>query len=86
VLVTLDKPNVAMPIQSAPKSLYDDLGIDRIALVNVERINKSEVRIRRITDVSVYDNGDSTTAKRALDLIIREGRLQSFVDTSLCRK
>lgn len=81
VLLMMDSPHRAVQIKNVGEH-YSDLGIDRVAIVHAENGGES-IRITRITDVGMFANGDSTTAKRALDIIVRDGRLEEFVKTSL---
>lgn len=82
VLLTFDQPHVAREI-SVPAVLHEDLGVDKVAFVHVDSTDEGRVRIQRLTDVGMFVNGDSTTAKRALDIIVREGRLMDFVRSSI---
>lgn len=81
VLLKLDEPRVARGIAASKE--FADLGIDRVALVNFAVSSAGEVMIERITDVGVFNDGDTTTAKRALDVIVKQGELASFVAKAL---
>lgn len=81
VLLMMETPHQAVQIKNAGE-YYSNLGIDRVAIVHAE--NHGEIiRITRITDVSMLADGDSTTSKKALDIIVRDGRLEQFVRASL---
>ena len=79
-LLTIERPSHAFEvINSAP---YSDLGIDQIAVVSVSTKSDAVV-IERLSTVSVLLNGDSTTAKRAIDLIVKANRLTAFIGDSV---
>ena len=84
VLLMLDSPYQAVQINNVGEH-YSDLGIDRVAIVHADN-EGDKVKITRITDVGLFANGDSTTSKRALDIIVRDGRLEEFIKASLGRK
>lgn len=77
----VDSPFQATQLNISPH-LYQSLGIDRVALVNVQP-KDGLVHVEKLKEVSLFMNGDSTTAKKALDLIIRSGGLDSFITESM---
>lgn len=81
VLLMVDNPHQAVEIKNVGDN-YVDLGVDRVAIVHAEHLGET-VRITRITDVGMLANGDSTTSKKALDIVVREGHLEEFVRASL---
>jgi nitrogen regulatory protein PII len=80
-LLMMDSPHQAVQLKNVDQH-YSDLGVDRVAIVHAEGHGQT-VRITRITDVGMFANGDSTTAKRAMDIIVRDGRLEELVKVSL---
>ena len=82
VLLTFDQPHQAREIRVSAE-LHEDLGVDRVAFVHINMSEGGSLQIKRLTDVGMFVNGDSTTAKRALDIIVREGRLMEFVRSSV---
>jgi hypothetical protein len=81
VLLKIESPRIATQINTAP-SFYEDLGIDKVAIVHYDE-SETTYQIQRITDVVMFKDGDSTTAKKALDTIVSEGRLLHFITASL---
>jgi hypothetical protein len=84
LLLNLAEPRSARGLNASRE--FADLGIDRVALVNFSVKPSGEVRIERITDVGVFNDGDTTTAKKALDLLVNQGGLDSFVAKALWRE
>ena len=81
VLLRIDSPNSATQIDTS-QSLYKDLGVDKVAIVHYDESDE-HYTLQHITDVVMLRDGDSTTAKKALDIIVSQGRLLHFVNASL---
>jgi hypothetical protein len=81
VLLKIESPGSATQINTSP-SFYQDLGVDKVAIVHYDE-SGDHYTIQRITDVVMLKDGDSTTAKKALDTIVSQGRLLHFVNASL---
>ena len=81
VLLKIESPGSATQIQTSP-SFYQDLGVDKVALVHYDE-SDDQYTIQRITDVVMLRDGDSTTSKKAMDVIVSQGRLMHFVNASL---
>ena len=77
----IESPDSATQINTSP-SFYQDLGVDKVAIVHYDE-SDDKYTIQRITDVVMLRDGDSTTAKKALDVIVSQGRLLHFVNASL---
>ena len=81
VLLKIESPDSSTQINTSP-SFYQDLGVDKVAIVHYDE-SDDKYTIQRITDVVMLRDGDSTTAKKALDVIVSQGRLLHFVNASL---
>jgi hypothetical protein len=82
VLLKTDCPNTATQIKSHV-GFCSDLGVDKVAIVHYDECNDGRYTIQKITDVVMLKDGDSTTAKKALDTIVSEGRLMHFITAAL---
>jgi hypothetical protein len=85
VLLKTDSPQTATQIKTDP-SFCEELGVDKVAIVHYDDSGNGRYKIQKITDVVMFKDGDSTTAKRALDIIVSEGRLAHFITASLDMK
>jgi len=82
VLLKIDSPYKATQIKTGP-SFCTELGVDKVAIVHYDECGEGHYQIQKITDVVMFNNGDSTTAKKALDSIVNQGRLAHFITASL---
>ncbi len=84
VMLSLDNPTHAVSlVMSGDSTTFEDLGIDRVAIVNVQNGDNNRITIRRLATNNIMQNGDTTTAHTAISLLVEQGGLQDLVDAAL---